>query len=175
MVILSHPTGNANLRETARAFNEAGLLSELWTSVHWRPDHPLNAVLPKSVQRQMNRRHFPYVDRKQVRGNPMLESGRLLADRLGFSRLTRHETGWFSVDAVYRSLDRKVANRLRHNAGIRAVYAYEDGAEESFRVAQELGLKAIYELPIGYWWPRRQPLRVECQLKPDEAPTNLGK
>src|SRR2546430_8208290 len=89
MVILSHPTGNANLRETARAFNESGLLSELWTSVHWRPDHPLNTILPQSVQRQMNRRHFPYVERKQVRGNPMLESGRLLADRLGFSPLTR--------------------------------------------------------------------------------------
>jgi glycosyltransferase involved in cell wall biosynthesis len=174
MVILSHPTGNANLRETVRAFNDAGLLSELWTSVYWRPDHPLNAILPRSLCRQLNRRIFPHIDRRQIRCNPWRESGRLLADRAKFSRLVRHETGWFSIDAVYRSLDRKVAARLRRTPAAHAVYAYEDGAKESFRVARELGLQAIYELPIGYWRPLRELMREEANLHPEWAPTLVG-
>ncbi len=174
MVILSHPTGNANLRETGRALRDAGLLTELWTSVYWRPDHPLNAVLPPSLCRQLNRRAFPHIDRNQVRCNPWRESGRLLADRLGFSSLVRHETGRLSVDAIYRSLDKKVATRLRRGSAVGAVYAYEDGAAESFRAARDLGLEAIYELPIGYWRPLRELMREESELKPEWAPTLLG-
>ena len=174
MVLLSHPTGNANAREAARALNEVGLLSELWTSVYWRREHPLNLLLPGTVIRELNRRAFPHVDRNQVRCNPWRETGRLLANRLGFSTLTRHEVGRFSVDAVYRSLDRRVAARLHRESDVFAVYAYEDGALESFRAARNLGIRTVYELPIGYWRFGRELLKEEAALQPEWAFTLPG-
>ena len=175
MVILSHPTGNANVREAARALSDAGLLSEFWTSVYWRPTHPLNSVLPHSIRRELNRRAFPHLDPAQVRCNPWQETGRLLASRFKFSNLVQHETGKFSIDTVYRSLDKKVAARLRRDGpSALGVYAYEDGALDSFRTAHELGMKAIYELPIAYYRPLRELMKEEAELQPAWAVTSRG-
>lgn len=174
MILLSHPTGNANVREAARALNENELLSELWTSLYWRRDHPLNAILPTRISRELNRRVFPYVDRSQVHCTPWPEAARLFWNRVGLSTLVRHEVGRFSVDAVYRGQDRKVAARLLESQRPTAVYAYEDGALESFRVAQELGIKTIYELPIGYWKANRELMTEEAELQPEWAMTIRG-
>ena len=35
--------------------------------------------------------------------------------------------------------------------GLKSIYAYEDGALESFIKAKNLGINCLYELPIGYW------------------------
>ena len=175
MLILSHPTGNANVREAARAFNEAGLLSEFWTTVNWQEKHGLNRVLPESILRELNRRAFPFVRRGQLHSNPWREAGRLLCGRLGLSSLTQQEDGPFSIDTVYRDLDRKVAMRLPHRSNVNAVYSYEDGALATFRAAQAEGIKAIYELPIGYWKVHRELLEEEAVLQPEWANTLRGK
>jgi glycosyltransferase involved in cell wall biosynthesis len=175
MLILSHPTGNANVRETARALNEAGLLAEFWTSIYWRQENRLNRVLPGAVGRELNRRSFSHLSGNQVHSNPWLETGRLLSVRLGLSKLNRHETGIFSVDTVYGSLDRKLATALRRKNNVRAVYAYEDGALNTFQAARARGLKTIYELPIGYWKAHQELLNEEAVLQPEWAMTLRGK
>jgi starch synthase len=100
--------------------------------------------------------------------------GRLTARGLRLSRLIQHETGRFSVDAVYKALDSRVASRLQQDPDIDAVYAYEDGAWASFQMARKLGLKAIYELPIGYWRFSRELLEEESALEPEWATTLRG-
>jgi starch synthase len=174
MVILSHPTGNANVREAARALNDVGLLSEFWTSVCWHREHALNSVLPRSVSSELNRRTFPQLHRDQVHCYPWLEIGRLVARRLSLKSLIRHEAGPFCVDAVYRSLDARVAARLRSRSGVGAIYAYEDGALASFRAAQQLGITTIYELPIGYWRYYQELMEQEAALAPEWAMTLPG-
>jgi alpha-maltose-1-phosphate synthase len=174
MLILSHPVGNANVRQAVRALNEVGLLSEFWTSISWRPEHPLDKVLPRSVSRELKRRTFTHVRRDQVHCYPWLEAGRLLARQFHLPGLTRHEVGRFSVDAVYRGLDATVASRLQHAKNIDAVYAYEDGALASFRVAKKQGLRTIYELPIGYWKCYRELMDEEAELQPEWAMTLPG-
>jgi len=175
MLILSHPTGNANVRQAARALNEAGLLSEFWTSICWQQEQRLNRVLPDSTVRELNRRSFSEVRPEQIHTVPWREVGRLMSVRLGLSSLSRHETGAFSVDAVYRSLDHKVARRVQSRPNVTAVYAYEDGALSTFRAARELGAKTIYELPIGYWRAHRELLEEEAALEPEWANTLRGK
>ena len=162
MLTFTHPTGNANVREAARALNEAGLLSSFWTTVYWREESLLNSLLPAALASELSRRAFPHVQREQVHSYPWLEAGRLVARRMGLSQLTRHETGPLSVDAIYRSLDRKVASWLLRATDVLAVYAYEDGALESFRAAQQQGIRVIYELPIGYWRAYRKILGEEA-------------
>ena len=173
-MILSHPTGNPNVREAIAALTDAGLLSEFWTSIYWRQDAALNRLLPHSLCRELNRRTFPCVSRRQVYCYPWRELARLTARQLRLSRFIRHETGTFCVDAVYRALDARVASRLREQPGIDAVYAYEDGAWASFQTAQQLGIKTIYELPIGYWRFGRQLLEEEAELEPEWAATLRG-
>jgi starch synthase len=175
MILFSHPTGSANARETARAIDEAGLLSEFWTSVCWSQGHFLDRVLPRSVSRQLQRRTFSHIGRDQLRCYPWVELGRLAACQLNLSNLIRHEVGMFSVDRVYRGLDSRVAVRLGEGRPIGAVYAYEDGALASFRAARRLGIKTIYELPIGYWRCYRELMEEEASLQPEWATTLQGR
>jgi alpha-maltose-1-phosphate synthase len=174
MLILSHPSGNEFVREAARAFNENGLLAEFWTSVCWDPENPVNKLLPSSITRELNRRAFAHVRQDQLHLFPWRESGRILASRLGLSRLMRHEVGVFSLDAVYQSFDSKVATRLGRARNIEGVYAYEDGALATFREAKRLGIKTIYELPIGYWRAYRELIEEEAELQPEWAATLQG-
>jgi glycosyltransferase involved in cell wall biosynthesis len=58
--------------------------------------------------------------------------------------------------------------------GVNAVYAYEDGALQSFTKAKELGIKCIYDLPIAYWAFGRQLMLEEAERLPDWAVTLAG-
>jgi glycosyltransferase involved in cell wall biosynthesis len=174
MILLSHPTGNANVRQAAWALNEAGLLSEFWTSISWNDRHPVNRVLPRSLSRELGRRAFPHVGRDRVHCSPWMELGRLAAQRLNLP-LSSHEGGKFSIEAVYCGLDSKVAARLHRAPYISGVYAYEDGALASFRAAKQLGIKTIYDLPIGYWKHYRELIEEEAILEPEWAATLQGK
>ena len=109
--------------------------------------------------------------------HPLRESVRLLAGTLGLGKLTAHETGWASMDRVLQSLDHEAARRLRKNKygpDVRAVYAYEDCAEQLFLAARDLGLKRVYDLPIAYWETSQRLLREEAQRYPDWEPTLGG-
>jgi len=50
-------------------------------------------------------------------------------------------------------MDHRVAASLKEaeKHGVTGVYAYEDGAFETFTEAKKLGIKCIYDLPIAYW------------------------
>jgi hypothetical protein len=88
--------------------------------------------------------------------------------------LTRHETGWASVDAVYQALDRTVATWVKnsaHREKITWVYGYEDGALATFRAARDSGVRRAYELPIAYWETTRRLLCEEAARLPDWEPT----
>ncbi len=174
MLIFSHPTGNAYTRQAALALWEAELLQEFWTAISWNPDSAAARVLPSKLQKQFARRTFAPQIREKTRPHPWREVGRLLAPALGLGSLTRHETGYLSVDAVFRSLDRKVAARLRHLPQLRGVYCGEDGALETFRSAQKLGLRRYYDLPIAYWEVGGQLLSQEAQRWPEWEPTLVG-
>jgi starch synthase len=173
MILFSHPTGNANVRHAALGLKRAGLLGEFWTCVNYRETPLLRRVLPGSIIRQLSRRVFPAELSSVIRSFPLREIGRLLAPRAGLRSLVRHEKGLLSVDAVYRSLDRRVSERLS-DPRFRGVYAYEDGARESFRVASRQGQLCIYDLPIGYWRAARAILQEESEREPEWSMTLTG-
>ena len=105
-----------------------------------------------------------------------MELARLLSTRLGLKSLTRHETGVFSVDAVYQNLDKHVAKSLKEKSknGVNAVYAYEDGAYQSFTTAKQQDIQCLYDLPIGYWRAAHRLLQHEIELWPDWKATLQG-
>src|SRR5471032_1396326 len=122
MLIFTHPTGNANVRHAALGLFRAGLLTEFWTCLNFHAPPLLERLLPGRIVGQLRRRAYPPELQPAIRSRPFHEAVRHVAPRLGFAGLVEHETGRFSVDAVYRALDRAVARRLRRG-NFRAVYA----------------------------------------------------
>ena len=184
MLLLSHPLGNANVRHAARAFAEAGWLAEFWTCLAWDPDGRLARALPAALAAKLARRAVePALRGRTHVAQAWREAGRHLAARLPApwrQTLTRHETGPLSVDAVFRAFDRAVARRVmrrtrRAGGTIHAVYAYEDGAEQTFRAAAERGWRRLYDLPIGYWRAGQAIFAEEAGREPAWAPTLTGR
>lgn len=175
-LLVSHPTGNANLREVIRAFDEAGILAEFETCIAADANSKMLKWLPASVRSEFLRREFP-VDTSKIKTYAFRELLRLGLSRIGLTHFTQHETGAFSVDSVYRSFDKAVSNRLRslaNSTGVQAVYAYEDGALHTFETAKSLELPCYYDLPIGYWRSARKLLGVAADKSPEWAPTLSG-
>ena len=173
--LVSHPTGNPNVRAVLRALHSSGALHSFHTSVaipRRVADAPL---LPTALRRELARRVFDEVPASKTRSRPYRELVRVVAGRLGLRSLIRQETGFASVDRVYEDLDRAVARYLATPGnGIRAIYAYEDGALHSFRAARKRSIATIYELPIAYWRTRERILREERELRPEWAITLHG-
>jgi glycosyltransferase involved in cell wall biosynthesis len=176
MVILSHPTGNANVRATASGLNDAGILKEFHTSIACYPQNFLNKLSKIGPLSELGRRTYDPALAPLTRMWLWKEVGRLLATKIGFKSLIKHETGRLSVDACYQAQDRrtsslmKAANRLE----LTGVYAYEDGALHSFLEAKTLGLLCFYDLPIGYWRAARRLLEPEISRWPAWVSTLTG-
>ena len=172
MILLSHPTGNEFVREALAAFDRAGILGEFWTTISWNPEARINQLFPQSLRDLFGRRSFSESVRSRTHTVPLREASRLFAGAIGVT--PKHETGAFSIDAVLRGLDRKAAERLRKIDDCDAIYAYEDSALQSFRAAGDLGLKRIYDLPIGYWRVGQRIFAEEKEREPEWASTLTG-
>jgi len=169
MILLSHPTGNEFVRAALAAFDRAGMLGEFWTTLSWNSNSPINRILFPRFREILQRRSFPDSIRSRTLTLPLRETIRLLAGAIGVT--SKHETGAFSIDTVLRELDRKVAQRLSKIDNCNALYAYEDGALQSFRTARERGFKCVYDLPIAYWQTSQRLLREDAERYPDWEPT----
>lgn len=175
-ILLSHPTGNANVRALGYSLAEANLLSDFCTTLASFSGDLLDRMSAINVLSEIRRRRFDDLLAPYTRLWPWQETARLIAGKAGFSQLTKHEVGLFSVDAVYQGLDKRVADRLGSTVkcGVSAVYGYEDGIYHSFRKAKEVGVQCIYDLPIGYWRSARRLLESERERWPDWSSTLTG-
>jgi alpha-maltose-1-phosphate synthase len=166
MVIVSHPTGNANVTAVVSALYEAELLTAFYTCILWRPESAWARLVPGSLRAMLQRRARVQLPAELVRTRPARELMRNLLIRAGKKRLIASETNPFSIDGVYRDLDAYVARNLGKYPEVRAVYAYEDGALHQFREAHKRGIHCIYDLPIGYWRANREISIAESELQP---------
>jgi len=173
VILLSHPTANQNVRQTALALAEADLVAEFWTCVSWNQGTILDRGLgvAPGLRSELRRRSFPPEVQPFLRRQGWREIGRHLANLLGLSVLVRGERAPFGIDAVYSSLDRRVARQVRQSLTTKAVYAYDGGAFLTFRAAKARGLRCIYEHPIVHWRLVRQYQEEEAELSPAWAPT----
>jgi starch synthase len=173
MVVVSHPTGNANVRHVVRGLADARLLNSYNTTV---------ACFSKGLWRNLSRlpglseiRRRQYEDdlRPFVATEPLRELCRLASQRLGLRDLVRHENGVFAIDRIYQDLDKGSARQSCDEA-VRAFYSYEDGALETFRAAKMSNQVRLYDLPIGYWRVARQILNEEAERRPQWLATLDG-
>ena len=123
-MIISHPTGNQNVRNAALAFHRANSLERFYTTVAWQGNSWLAKLLPNSVLATLRRREYGMLPKEKVSTYPITEACRLLSIILKINALTRHETGLCCADAVYHGFDSHVARQLPKNEPVNGVYAY---------------------------------------------------
>jgi glycosyltransferase involved in cell wall biosynthesis len=167
-VLMSHPTGNQNVRNALRSLVEHKMLAEFWTTVAWNPQSKWNRLLPPSLREQLARRAFADTPKELVRSAPWREIVRLGVRSSPLDSLLCSDERPFSVIGMYRSFDACVARRLM-DVGVDAVYSYEGGALQTFRQARKQGIATIYDLPSGYWYWERDLLREEAARNPELA------
>jgi glycosyltransferase involved in cell wall biosynthesis len=158
-IILSHPTGNANVRAVLAALDREQLLDTFYTTVGLRRGGLIERTIPRPFRRRAERRSYG-VEHGRIMFHPLREMLRLF--------------GRARIDSVYEDLDRYVAAQLDSSPGIGGVYCYEDGALETFRAAQGRGIRRLYDLPIAYWETSQRLLREEAERLPAWEPTLVG-
>ena len=176
MVLFTHPTGNANVRAASLGLAEAEILAQFHTAIASFSGSALDRLGGFSIFSEIRRRRFHPLLAPATDTSPWWEIARLLSSKAGFNSLIKHETGVFCIDKIYKQHDKQVAAKLNKAAkkGVKAIYAYEDGAFETFKRGKELGLQCLYDLPIGYWKAARNLLNIEIERWPDWIPTLTG-
>lgn len=156
-IILSHPTGNANVRQVLQALDDEIRLHRFVTSLGWSQTTLESLPLPRKLQRVLGRRSYRTLTSK-IKCYPCRELLRQLGVTIN---------GFSDISSVYQYLDQHVAASLTEAMQVQAVYCYEDGALATFRRARELGIRCIYDLPIAYWKTSRRILEEEAERLPD--------
>lgn len=173
MLLLSHPTGNANVRGAISALEQAEKLALYQTTVAVHKSDWYLKLLPIAIKQELLRRTYP-LPRFKINQHPFRELARLVSLKIGLQFLIKHETGWASIDSVYGNLDRVLAKQLTaysRKYQIAGVYCYEDAAIHTFDVAKKLGLTCFYDLPIGYWKMGQIIQQEEAELNPEWSST----
>lgn len=176
MIFLSHPTGNANVRAIAKGLASKGILYQFNTTIAAFPGNIWFILGGFGPLAEFRKRNFDTILQPLTKSYPWYELGRSLANKLKIKSLVKHESGKFSIDQIYIRFDKQVARKLLNakKNGVTAVYAYEDGALETFKVAKKLGLICIYDLPIAYWEIGRKLMLEEAIRLPNWAETLGG-
>lgn len=174
-VIVSHPTGNMNTRAAADGLRKLNLLYKFYICIACFENSLLYKLSNIPFLKEFKRRVFNSILQAVTNTYPWRELGRQISIKFKLRKLIKHETGIFSVDQVYASLDKHVANEInKYHKDIAAVYAYEDCALHTFREAKKLKKLCIYDLPIGYWRSMRDLLSIEQVRNPEWSITIGG-
>ena len=174
-ILISHPTGNANSRAVVNGLNKAGILYGFHTCIACLKGSLLYRLSGYRLLKEFRKREFDQNLLGKVITHPWRELGRQIAAKFGFVSLLEHEKGLFCIDSIYKSFDKKIASYLnKHKSHVAAVYAYEDGAYETFKTAKHINKLCIYDLPIGYWRSMHRLMQEEFDKNPDWSSTLGG-
>ena len=173
-ILLSHPTGNANVRSVVKAFNESYILDSFHTSIASFSDSVYDKLSKFKPFGDFNRRKFDDAIKDCTFTYPSRELGRIISTKLNIESLIAHEKGFYSVDSVYGYIDTRVSRLFNNKTSFNAVYCYEDCALNTFTLAKKSKISCFYDLPIGYWRTARRLLEDERNNRPEWSNTLTG-
>lgn len=180
-VNLIHPTSNPFARNAALAIAEADLLIAVVTTFTYSPDsldrywgRALKRLLPKltsALEKELGRRAWVAPEGSKMYDYPWQEILRIFLVKTGLGKKLGI-TDKYLVDWMVASFDRHVAKH--HLKSIDAIYAYEDGAAETFTAAKQRGIYCFYDLPIAFHVTSRRIQTEEAELFPELASTMMA-
>lgn len=164
-VLLSHPTGNENVRNALLSLVEHEMLAEFLTTIAWDAQSRWNTLLSGELRTQLARRSFSLAHRDRIKSMPWREAVRVVMRATPLARFLTADERPFSIIGVYRDFDRRVARRVA-DLQPNIAYAYEGGALQTFREAKKRGVTTIYEQPSGHWRWTRNLFAEEAERNP---------
>jgi alpha-maltose-1-phosphate synthase len=177
-ITLVHPTSNPFARNAALALAEQQWLQEIVTTTAYNPAgrlaQRLQGLPPRlfqSLTQELGRRTWVAPAGASLSSHPWKETLRVGLTKAGLLQKLGQKLGWSQqslVDWVYASLDHHVAQQ--HLAGLNAIYAYEDGAAETFATARAQGITCLYDLPIAFYRTSQRIQAEEAERFPELAP-----
>ena len=180
-ITLIHPTSNPFARNASLAIAEVDMLRAIITTFVYSPDSfdnylggLIKSLLPKlvsKIDREFGRRAWVAPKGSQVYDYSWQEILRIFLVKTGLSRrlgLADKDL----VDWMVASFDRHVAKH--HLGNIDAIYAYEDGAADTFVAAKQRNIYCFYDLPIAFHLTSRRIQTEEAELFPELASTMLA-
>lgn len=167
--LLSHPTGNANVRESLEIFEQNGMLDSFFTTIGYSNKSFWFSILPQFIKKPLQRRAYN-IKSSYIYADFSTEFIRLLKQRAFPETQKAHH---LQIDSLYYQHDQRVSNTLIKRK-INSIYAYEDGAFLTFQKAKEFGIKCYYELPIAYWETAHRLLNEEAARYPEWEGTLLA-
>ncbi|MBK0368800.1 glycosyltransferase family 4 protein [Flavobacterium agrisoli] len=175
-LLVSHPTLNANSKNLIEGLLNYNLLFKLFTAVAIFPNQLLFKLGNNPKLKDLKRRSLHSSWQPYTKSKSFFEFGRIVTSKFNLLFFTRHESGFFCIDKVYEKHDQWVSNSLykAKKNGLLGIYAYEDGALKTFKKAKELGIKCIYDLPIGYWKSARNLMQDEIDYNQEWSNTLTG-
>jgi glycosyltransferase involved in cell wall biosynthesis len=145
-VLVSHPHAAAFASAVARALDEGGALAAYVTGVAAAPGSRRAGLLAAAARaRPELRNRAVEVDPRRLRARWSVELLARAAARTGLVPGPRR-----AYDAMFVLHDAVVA-ASPWPAGTDAVYAYEDGAQRTFRAARRRGVACVWDLPLPHW------------------------
>ena len=175
-IFVSHPSGNNFTRAVLRTFDKEGLLAGFHTSIVANPSDAWLKLLPSKVRSEWLRRTYP-IESSRIVTRPFREFLRLTLPKLGLGKYAHGGESFAGLHAVYIDSDKNLARKLPHllkKESFKGVYASDGAALETFKVAKQLGLTCVYDLPIAYWETLRRLLKEEAERMPSWAVTLGG-
>ena len=173
-VFITHPSGNNFVRALLVKLVNDELLAEFGTAIAIDPKAFFLKLMPEGMRKELLRRYFD-VSPELLWTHSFRETCRMIFTKTGLNLFTRHEQGWASVDAVYQDFDYAAAQHLlKIYKNVDTVYAYDDGALNTFKTAKKLGIKCVYDLPIVYWETNRKLIMEEADRLPEWIPALGG-
>lgn len=162
-IIISHPTGNENTRHAVLALYNKRMLEAFITCVACMHGNIYDSLSKLPGLSEFKKRSFDACLKKYIITYPFRELLRLLKRKIKFIPTV-------SVDDIYHHIDRKVEEYLKKH-DVDGVYAYDDGALETFHYAKPKGIKCFFDLPIVHWRCYQSLLADETKKNPEWAET----
>ncbi|MFC0017537.1 glycosyltransferase family 4 protein [Roseibacillus persicicus] len=168
--LVSHPTGNQNVRGVLAGLHDSEALLEFHTGFAWFNDRN-STNLSRRLLSVLAPRTYENSYKELTKIYPKVEAIRVLKQKIG-GYIGSIQYG--SVEDSYDYIDKKVAKRLlKCGPEITDVFLSPNGGSvlETMKAAKKRGKRVTYELVLGYWREAEQVLGNLALEYPEWAPT----
>jgi len=169
---LIHPVKNAFALQTAKAFQEKGMLNKLFTTYFYSESLFLKLLRKAApsiylkINNELKRRDWQ-IDASYIISKPWIEYKRIFLLKTGWYKKLGQTSDQLNTK-MYDDFDKIAATAEWGN--VDAVYAYEDCALQSFIRAKKEGIYCLYDLPIVHYKTAKEILGREVELFPEFRP-----
>jgi glycosyltransferase involved in cell wall biosynthesis len=164
-VVVSHPTGNQNVRELCKGLLKKEQLSIYYTSFGILEGSLLNKI-NSPLFKNFIRRSYPIEFKSKIKFFSIYDLCRLVSIKLGFSSLYHRDNSIFSDYSVFQKFDRFVSRNLSKSK-FDVFYGYVGSSIQSMKEARRLGKIIVLEQHGCYWEKANEITNLEAAKNPN--------